>query len=272
MRQKFVAGNWKMNLDAAGAVALASGLKEQLSSCENAEKVKVAVCPPFVYLTKVAEAVAGSQIGVGGQNLFSEGNGAFTGEISVEMLKDTCCEYVIIGHSERRHVIGETDEIINKKIKAALNGALKPIFCIGELLEEREANQTETVLERQIREGLAGMSKEQMAAVTVAYEPVWAIGTGKTATPEQAQDAHAYTRKILGELFGEDVAEATVIQYGGSVKPGNAAELMSQADVDGALVGGASLKVDDFMGIIKAAIEVSRGTGGECGCNCACGM
>ncbi len=251
MRKKFVAGNWKMNLDIADSSALATGLKEALSGCNCTANVDVAVCPPFVYLPAVIEAVQGSCIGVGAQDVYFAGNGAYTGEISVAMLKDIGCKYVVIGHSERRHVIGETNELINKKVLATLEGGLEVIFCIGELLEEREASKTEAVLEEQIRKGLIGVSKDQMTKVTVAYEPVWAIGTGKTATTDQAQQAHVFSRGVLADIFGAETAGSVRIQYGGSVKPGNAAELMGQSDVDGALVGGASLKVEDFLGIIK---------------------
>ncbi len=254
MRKKFVAGNWKMNLNASEAQSLAAELKEQFEMCENADTIDVAVCPPFVYLSSVTAALKGSAIASGAQNMYFEGNGAYTGEISVEMLKDVGCQYVIVGHSERRHVIGETDELINKKLHAALANGLKPILCVGELLEEREKGQTEAVIERHLREGLKNVGKEQMANVTVAYEPVWAIGTGKTATPAQAQETHKFARKILADMFDNETAQAARIQYGGSVKPSNAAELMSQPDVDGALVGGASLKADDFMGIIKGSI------------------
>jgi len=267
MRKKFVAGNWKMNLDLGQVEGLSGGLKEKMGVCENGDQVDVAVCPPFVYLPSAAKILAGSSIGVGAQDVYFEGNGAFTGEVSVEMLKDVGCRYVIVGHSERRHVIGETDELINKKLKAVLEGGLEPILCIGELLEEREKGQTETVIERHLREGLKDVSKEQMAKVTIAYEPVWAIGTGKTATPDQAQEAHAFARKILADMFDDALAQATRIQYGGSVKPSNAAELMAKPDVDGALVGGASLKVDDFMGIIQGGIAPK----GNCGCSCKCG-
>lgn len=263
MRKKFIAGNWKMNLDGAGAKALASGLKERLGSMKPGA-ADIAVCPPFVYVAAVAEVLAGSAIQVGAQNLYFEANGAFTGEISGSMLKDIGCRYVILGHSERRHILGETDAVINRKLKTALACGLEPIFCIGELLQERETSQTEAVLERQIRQGLAGITAEQMAHITIAYEPVWAIGTGKTATPQQAQEAHAFTRKILAELYGRSAAETIRIQYGGSVKPDNAAELLRQPDVDGALVGGASLKVNDFVGIIENGI-------GQCGCSCCKG-
>ena len=266
MRKKFVAGNWKMNMDASGAAALASGLKEQLGGCDKGNGLDVAVCPPFVYLPTVAAALAGSNIGVGAQDVYFEANGAFTGEISVDMLKDVGCRFAIVGHSERRHVIGETDELINKKVLATLAGGLEVIFCIGELLEERQQNKTEAVNERQLRNGLANVTKEQMARVTVAYEPVWAIGTGVTATCQQAQEAHAFCRGVLSDIFDDETAQAVRIQYGGSVKPDNAAELMAQPDVDGALVGGASLKVDDFMGIIQCGLGQ-----GNCGCDCNCG-
>jgi len=267
MRKKFVAGNWKMNLNKQESEVLAAVLKEKMGVCENADRVDVAVCPPFVYLPIAAKILSGSSIGVGAQDVYFEGNGAFTGEVSVEMLKDVGCRFVIVGHSERRHVIGETDELINQKLKAALEGGIEPILCIGELLEEREKGQTEAVIERHLREGLKEVSKEQMAKVTIAYEPVWAIGTGKTATPDQAQEAHAFARKILADIYDESVAQATRIQYGGSVKPNNAAELMGQPDVDGALVGGASLKVDDFMGIIQGGLSPQ----GSCGCGCKSG-
>ena len=255
MRKIFVAGNWKMNLDAAGAKKLAAGLAEQLNKvggCCASCGGPVAVCPPFVYIPAVVEAVAGSCVAVGAQDVYFEGEGAFTGEVSVAMLKDVGCKYVIVGHSERRHVLGESDELVNKKLLATLAGGLAVILCVGELLEERESGQTEAIIERHLRKGLAGVSKEQMAQVTVAYEPVWAIGTGKTATPGQAQEAHAFARSILADMFGEAVAEATVIQYGGSVKADNAGELMGQKDVDGALVGGASLEVDGFVQIVQA--------------------
>ncbi len=252
MRKKFIAGNWKMNLDRAGAVALAGGLKDKFSQIQAINEVDVVVCPPFVYLWAVAQALAGSYIEVGAQDVYFEPKGAFTGEISVEMLKDTGCQYVIVGHSERRHVIGESDELINKKLRAVLAGGLQAILCIGELLAEREANETEKVIERQLRGGLAQVEKQDMSRVTIAYEPVWAIGTGKVATPDQAQQAHAYSRGIIAGLFDDSVSSAVRIQYGGSVKPDNMAEQLRQPDVDGALVGGASLKIDDFMSIIEA--------------------
>lgn len=251
MARKFIAGNWKMNLDGAGARELALGLKEALSRFENAGTVDVAVFPPFVYLGIVAQAIKGSNIGLGAQNAYFQGNGAFTGETSIAMLKDVGCRYVILGHSERRHVLGEGNELINKKMQAVLEGGLEPIFCIGELLEEREGGKTEAVLEKQLREGLANISKEQVGKITIAYEPVWAIGTGKTATGDQAQEAHAFCRGIVSDIYDSSISKEIRIQYGGSVKAGNAADLMGRADVDGALVGGASLKVEDFMGIIQ---------------------
>lgn len=249
MRKPFIAGNWKMNMNSASAVALAAGLAKEL---EAVDTVDVAVCPPSVYLQSVAAALSASNIAVGAQNVYFEGNGAFTGELSCEMLKDAGCTYVIIGHSERRHILGETDEMINKKIAAAISSGLLPIFCVGELLEERQAEKTADVVVDQVKKGLAGLSEEQVLAVTIAYEPVWAIGTGLTATPDQAQQVHGMIRGLLAELYNEDVAQKIRIQYGGSAKPNNTAELMSQPDVDGLLVGGASLKVADFSAMVNA--------------------
>jgi triosephosphate isomerase len=248
MRKPFIAGNWKMNTDSASAVALAAGLAKELSSVDT---VDVAVCPPFVYLQSVAAALSASTIALGSQNVYFEDKGAFTGEISCAMLKDTSCAYAIIGHSERRHVMGETDAMINKKISAAIGGGLLPIFCVGELLEERQGGTTNKVVARQIKNGLEGICAESIQAGTVAYEPVWAIGTGLTATPEQAQEVHAMIRGLLADLYGSEIAQLIRIQYGGSAKPGNTAELMAQPDVDGLLVGGASLKVEDFAAMVK---------------------
>lgn len=248
MRKPFLAGNWKMNTDSAGAVALAAGLAKELAGVDS---VDVAVCPPFVYLQSVAAALSASNIALGAQNVYFESNGAFTGEISCSMLKDACCVYVILGHSERRHVIGETDELINQKVSAAINSGLLPIFCVGELLEERQAGTTTQVVANQVKKGLAGIDAERVQAVTIAYEPVWAIGTGLTATPEQAQEVHAMIRGLLTEMYGKDIARKLRIQYGGSAKPGNTAELMAQPDVDGLLIGGASLKVEDFAAMVK---------------------
>ena len=248
MRKPFIAGNWKMNTDSASAVALAAGLAKELSSVDT---VDVAVCPPFVYLQSVAAALSASNVALGSQNVYFEEKGAFTGEISCAMLKDTSCAYAIIGHSERRHVMGETDAMINKKISAAISGGLLPIFCVGELLEERQGGTTNEVVAGQIKNGLEGICAESIQAVTVAYEPVWAIGTGLTATPEQAQEVHAMIRGLLADLYGNEIAQTIRIQYGGSAKPSNTAELMSQPDVDGLLVGGASLKVEDFAAMVK---------------------
>jgi triosephosphate isomerase len=227
-----------------------------VSGCQEVavEKVHVAVCPPFVYLQQVGKALQTSHIALGSQDVYFEQKGAFTGEISAAMLKDVGCTYAICGHSERRHVIGETDELINKKVHAAISGGVLPILCVGELLEERKANKTAEVVTRQMKKGLAGLSTEKMSAVTIAYEPVWAIGTGLTATPQQAQEVHALIRKLLADMYGKKIADEIRIQYGGSVKPDNAAELMRQEDVDGLLVGGASLKADDFAAIVKASV------------------
>ena len=253
MRKPFVAGNWKMNTDSRSSVALAEGIASGSEDLAG-EKVTVAVCPPFVYLPSVAEAVKHSNVAVGAQDIYFEANGAFTGEISVSMIKDVGCVYAICGHSERRHVIGETDELINKKVAAAITGGLLPILCVGELLSEREAGQTNDVVTRQLKKGLAGLNTEKVSAVTIAYEPVWAIGTGKTATPDQAQEVHELIRKLLAEMYSDEVAAEFRIQYGGSAKPSNAAELLGRPDIDGLLVGGASLKVDDFLAIIRAAV------------------
>ncbi len=248
-RKLFVAGNWKMNTSCDEAVSLAKAIVEQLGFTDE---VDLAVCPPAVYLASVSQALDSSKIALGAQNMFYEDNGAFTGELSSAMLKDVGCTYVILGHSERRHVIGETDELINRKVAKALADGLKPILCVGELLEEREANQTIEVVKRQVQVGMEGISKADAMNVTIAYEPVWAIGTGLTATPEQAQEIHAMIRGLLTDMYDEELAQSVRIQYGGSVKPSNASELLSQEDIDGALVGGASLKVDDFAGIAKA--------------------
>ena len=253
MRKPFVAGNWKMNTDSRNgmelAQAIASGPLEQAG-----QRVTVAVCPPFVYLQNVARALMASSVAVGAQDVYFESKGAFTGEVSASMLKDVGCTYVLCGHSERRHVIGEKDELINKKVAAAIVGGLLPILCVGELLSEREESKTEEVVTRQMKKGLAGLSDEKVEAVTIAYEPVWAIGTGRTATPQQAQEVHNFIRNLLAEMYDTPLAESIRILYGGSVKPDNAADLMGQQDIDGLLVGGASLKADDFLAIIRAAV------------------
>ena len=250
MRPKFIAGNWKMYTSLAAAKELAAAVAKGLTADAN---IRVAVCPPAVWLTEVAGVLKGTSVALGGQNCHFEKEGAFTGEVAPAMLLEAGCRYVILGHSERRHGFGENDDLLNKKAKAALTAGLQVIFCIGELLAEREANQTESVLGRQLTAGLAGLSAEQMANIVIAYEPVWAIGTGKVASPEQAQAAHAFVRGKIGTLFGENVAAAVLIQYGGSVKPDNAATLLNLPDVDGALVGGASLKADSFLAIIAGS-------------------
>ena len=253
MRKPFVAGNWKMNTDSRSSVELAKAVVSGSAGVAR-EKVTVAVLPPFVYLQSVVRAVSASGVAVGAQDVYFEPKGAFTGEISPAMLKDVGCTYVLCGHSERRHVIGETDELVGKKVTAALGGGLLPILCVGELLQERDAGQTEQVVERHLRTGLAGLSVDKMSAVTIAYEPVWAIGTGRTATPQQAQEVHKFIRALLARMYDKALAQDIRILYGGSVKGDNARELMQQEDVDGLLVGGASLKADEFVRIIEAAV------------------
>jgi triosephosphate isomerase len=250
MRKKFIAGNWKMYTTAATAKTLAEAVAKGVS--DNA--VTVAVCPPFPWLGLVADAVKGSLVAVGGQNCHYAAEGPFTGEVSPGMLLDAGCKYVIVGHSERRHGLVEPDRFLNLKVKAATAAGLNVIFCVGELLIEREAGQTEDVLWFQVAAGLNGLSPDAASRLVIAYEPVWAIGTGKVATPAQAQAAHAFIRKRFGNHYGEAAAHALPIVYGGSVKPDNAAEILKQPDVDGALVGGASLKADSFLGIIRAAV------------------
>jgi triosephosphate isomerase len=253
MRKPFVAGNWKMNTDSQSGLELVKALNEGFTP-DMSEKVNVAVIPPFVYLQNIIEAAKTGKVAVGAQDVYFESNGAFTGEISVEMLKDIGCNYALCGHSERRHVIGETDEIINKKVHACISGGLLVILCVGETLEQRESEKTEEIIKTQLENGLAGLNADKVSAVTIAYEPVWAIGTGLTATPEQAQGVHKFIREQLTEMYEKKTADDIIIQYGGSVKPGNAAELMNKEDIDGVLVGGASLKADDFLAIIKAAL------------------
>jgi triosephosphate isomerase (TIM) len=255
MRPMLIAGNWKMNLDNESATALAKALAAEFGE-ENAS-VGVLVCPPFPYLSAVGSAVSGSAVQLGAQNVYFEEPGAFTGEVASEMLLDVGCKWVIIGHSERRHVLGETDEVINKKVKVALSKGLDVILCVGELLSERNAKQTEAVLERQMKLGLADIDAEDFKRIVIAYEPVWAIGTGVTATPEQAEGAHAYLRKWLENRYNAETAGQTTIQYGGSVKPDNAKELLGQPNVDGALVGGAALKPELFVPIVKAGLEIA---------------
>jgi triosephosphate isomerase len=255
MRTLLIAGNWKMNpANRAEAIALAESVKAGVG---QATSVRVVLCPPAVYLGEVDAALAGTPIGLGGQNMHWEGAGAFTGEISGAMLVDVGCTHVILGHSERRHGMGETDSQVNAKLKAALAVGLIPIVCIGETKDERLREETERVLTTQLTGSLAGLVPEQMAGIVLAYEPVWAIGTGLTATPEQAQSAHQFIRSRLGTQFGEATAARVVVQYGGSVKPDNAAQLLASPDIDGALVGGASLKSGDFLAIFRAGLDVT---------------
>ena len=248
MRRLLIAGNWKMNLNLASCIALAEGLK---SAAENITDIDIAVCPPNVYIKAVSDALAGSNIGVGAQDVYFEKEGAFTGEISTGMLKDVGCQYVILGHSERRHILHESSELINQKVLATLDMGLTPILCVGELLFEREAGVTNQVIRRQFDGSLSGVTAGQMKKVVIAYEPVWAIGTGKVATPEQAEEVHGVTRALIAERYGNEVAEVVRIQYGGSVKAENSKDILFKPNVDGALVGGASLKVDSFIGIIN---------------------
>jgi len=251
-RKLIIAGNWKMNKTVAEALDLVSDLKIELA---NIKEVDIVVCPPFTALCDVSKAILDSKnVRLGAQNMSEHNVGAHTGEIAAVMLKEFSVRYVILGHSERRQYQKESDELISKKALAAHTAALKPIVCVGETLAEREGGQTEKVLEKQVRGSLAGLTKDQMSETIVAYEPVWAIGTGKTATTAQAQEAHAFIRGLLGKMFDETVARRARIQYGGSVKPSNARELMSQPDVDGALVGGASLEARSFADIIKNSI------------------
>ncbi len=261
-RKLFIGGNWKMNTDRDSAASLASGLVEAIGSVEE---IDVAVAPPSVYLSAVGEVLKGSNISLAGQNCWYEPNGAYTGEISTDMLLDVGCDLVILGHSERRHVLGETDELINRKVLKALDAGLDVILCVGELLEQRQAGQTNDVVTRQVKIGMEGVpssfsekgekgKKGLPERLTIAYEPVWAIGTGVTATPEQAQEVHAMIRSLLADMYDRQIADGLRIQYGGSMKPDNAAELFAKDDIDGGLIGGASLKVEDFASIIKAGM------------------
>ena len=250
MRVPFITGNWKMNTTVAEAVKLLKALK---ASLKDVYRVDVAVCPPFPFLFLAGQEIAGSAIRLGAQNMYWEEKGAFTGEVSPLMLRDMGCDLVILGHSERRQLFGETDEWVNRKIKIALDLRVFPIVCIGETLEERESEKTERVVEKQLKGCFDGLSAEQMKGITIAYEPIWAIGTGKTATPEQAQGVHRLIRNWIRKHFDGDIADHIRIKYGGSVKPGNAGTLLAQPDIDGALVGGASLKAEDFAAIVKAS-------------------
>ena len=251
MRKNIVAGNWKMNNDLSDSVKLISELVNKVKDFNSS--AGMIICPPFISLETASTLLKDSAIELGAQNMNAADSGAFTGEISADMLKSVGCKYVILGHSERRTIFGESDEVINLKMKKALESGLLPIFCIGETLEERESGITEKVVETQIVNGLKDISSEGMSNTIIAYEPVWAIGTGKTASPEQAQDVHNFIRNLIEKLYSVDIAQNLTIQYGGSVKPNNAAELMAKPDIDGALVGGACLDSDSFFEIIKAA-------------------
>ncbi|MEM1355323.1 MAG: triose-phosphate isomerase [Planctomycetota bacterium] len=250
-RRPTIGGNWKMNLHLQDASDLASALADRVSD----DRVQVTVFPAFPYLLPVASVLheKGAPIAVGAQDAYHQANGGYTGEVSLSMLQDCGATTVLVGHSERRHVIGETDPLINDKVLAALEAGMDVVLAIGEKIEQREAGKTDYINTGQLGYGLAGVTNEQMARVTIAYEPVWAIGTGKTATPEDAQKAHLVIRQAIGFMFDQDIADAVRIQYGGSMKPGNAAELLAQEDIDGGLIGGASLKPDDFSAIIEAA-------------------
>ena len=248
-RKTLVAGNWKMNKTVEEALLLVDALKARAA---EAHDVDVAVCPPFTSLAAVAEALRDSPIGVGAQNVHWAESGAFTGEVSAVMLREIAVDYAVIGHSERRQYFGETDETVNMRLKAALTVGLKPIVCVGETLAQRQADETRAVVARQVELGLADLTAEQVQRTIIAYEPVWAIGSGLTATPEQAQDVHAFVRRLVRDRFGR-VADGVRILYGGSMKPGNAKELLGQEDIDGGLIGGASLNAEDFLGIVKQA-------------------
>ncbi len=253
MRTPLIAGNWKMYKTPQEAVSFVEELKTAVAGVQG---VEILLCPAFPALVPVAGALSGSEIRLGAQNMHWEPEGAYTGEVSARMIKDAGCTYVIIGHSERRQYFGETDEAVARKARAALDAGLVPIICVGETIDQRRAGRTNEVIERQVRGGLQGLKAAEVGGLVMAYEPVWAIGTGLTASPEDAQEVNALIRRLVENLFDTGTAETVRIQYGGSVKPGNAASLMAQPDIDGALIGGASLKVADFVGIIRATQEV----------------
>jgi len=257
MRKTIIAGNWKMYKTISEAIELTNGLKREIFEL-NLETIDVVLCPPFTALSEVSEVVSESGIFLGAQDVYWSQEGAFTGEVSCKMLKDAGCQFVIIGHSERRQYFGETNESVNKKLKAALAGGLTPIVCVGETLSEREANKTFQVLDDHLHNGLCGIEESEALKIVIAYEPVWAIGTGKTATGEQAQEAQKYIRDLLSRMYNKETADSIRIQYGGSVKPENISEIMLQPDVDGALVGGASLRIDSFAQIVKKSAEVKK--------------
>jgi len=252
MRKKIIAGNWKMNKTLDESKELAEAVKKGISGISDVES---ALCPPFTSLTEVAKVLEGSNIGLGAQNCYWLESGAYTGEVAPSMIKSTGAAYVIIGHSERRGLFNETNESVNKKVKAALDAGLLPIMCVGEKLEEREKNRTFDVVKSHVEGGLKGINENDAKKIVIAYEPVWAIGTGKNATPEQAEEVHAYIRGLLKDLYSDDVADTVRIQYGGSVKPSNVEGLMGHKDIDGALVGGASLEADSFIELVKKTSE-----------------
>lgn len=253
-KKPFIVGNWKMNLTLAEGVEFARSLRK---SVQGKNDVMCGICPPYVFLKDISAVIEGSGIYLGAQNIHNEQSGAYTGEISALMVKEAGCTLVLIGHSERRHFFGESDSFINAKLKTALSVNLKPIFCIGETLKEREEGKTQYVVKDQLKNGLLGIGGSQIKKLVIAYEPVWAIGTGKTATPEQANEVHAFIRGFLSEEYGQEVAKSVYIQYGGSVKPENTKELLEQQEIDGLLVGGASMKVESFLKIIDAAALAS---------------
>jgi triosephosphate isomerase len=255
MRRTIIAGNWKMYKILKEAEEIAIGLKRELYQIDNLD---IVICPPYTLLMNLADDLEDSNIAIGAQDVYWQEEGAFTGEVSCKMLKDAGCKFVIIGHSERRLYFGETNESVNKKVKAALSCGLTPIICVGETLAERENNLTFKVLDDHIQNGLKAISAQESLGIVIAYEPVWAIGTGKTATPRQAQEAHKYIRDLLKKLYNEETANDVRIQYGGSVKPDNITELISESDIDGALVGGASLQLESFATIVKKASEVKK--------------
>jgi len=248
MRKTIIAGNWKMHKDVNEAIQFADGLKRNYS---NKNKAGVLICAPSTHLFAINHILKDTEVAIGSQNMHQEEKGAYTGEISADMIKSVGCEYVLIGHSERREYFNESNELLNKKIKLALAKGLSPVYCVGEKLEHRENDQTFNIIEAQVKEGLNGLSKEEIKSLVLAYEPVWAIGTGKTATPEQANEVHSFIRSLLQSLTDAETAGSISILYGGSVKPDNVTELMKKLDIDGALVGGASLEVDSFLKLIN---------------------
>ncbi len=250
MRKKIVAGNWKMNMNLEDGLALAKELNDKLS--KSTQNCDVIICTPFIHLASLAKVIDKNVMGLGAQNCADKEKGAYTGEVSAEMVKSTGAQYVILGHSERRGYYGETLEILKQKVLLALKNGLEIIFCIGESLEEREAGKQNEVVRTELEGSVFNLSPEEFSHITIAYEPIWAIGTGKTATSDQAEEIHAYIRSIIAEKYGKDVADSTSILYGGSCKASNAPELFAKSDIDGGLIGGASLKADDFIGIIDA--------------------